>query len=247
LQLIPRQSVWKCDNPLSLPVVLLVLSGGMVFGLVNLVNRHALLRDSRLYVLLGGCGDGVEFENLARTLVAAGVHIIQLRDKRAGDARLLERARLLREITRQTGTLFIMNDRPDLAMLADADGVHLGQDDAAVRDARRVLGAERIVGVSTHRLAEVRRAARDGADYIGCGPTFPSETKHFDRFVGLDFLRQVSGEARCPAFAIGGIDVDNLPLVLETGFRRIAVGAAVVAAADPAARVEQLLAMLGGC
>ncbi len=208
-------------------------------------DRREMLRRSSLYVLLNLRGSRGEFVALGQSLIDAGVHIIQLRDKHASDADLLTHARLLREITRGTNTLCIINDRPDLALRADADGVHLGQDDASVSDARRILGRERIIGVSTHRLSDVRRAARDGADYIGCGPTFPSATKQFDCFAGLDFLRGAQREAGCPAFAIGGIDADNLSQVMETGFRRIAVGAAVVDAANPAARARELLDLLG--
>ncbi len=207
-------------------------------------DRHELLRRSRLYVLLNLRASREEFVALGQTLINAGVHVIQLRDKQASDCDLLACARLLRDMTRQTSTLCIINDRPDLAVLADADGVHLGQDDPGVSDTREILGRGRIVGVSTHQMPQVRKAVQDGADYIGCGPTFPSATKQFDRFAGLDFLQAVHPEAACPAFAIGGIDASNLPRVMETGFRRIAVGAAVVDAEDPAAQVRYLLELL---
>ena len=95
----------------------------------------------------------------------------------------------LRELTRGTDTLFIMNDRPDLAALCHADGVHLGQEDLSVKDARAIVGPDALIGVSTHTIEQARQAVLDGANYIGVGPTFPSGTKQFEKFPGLDFLR----------------------------------------------------------
>ena len=168
--------------------------------------------------------------------------MIQLRDKHLGDRELLARARLLRATTRETGTLCVINDRPDLAALAAADGVHVGQLDASVKDARRILGPEALVGVSTHSIEQARQAVLDGANYIGVGPTFPSCTKAFEQFPGVELLRAVAAEIRLPAFAIGGICRENLAEVLAAGFTRVAVGAAVTSADDPARAVRELLA-----
>ena len=151
-------------------------------------------------------------------MISAGVAIIQLRDKRLDDRELLARGRLLAALIGEAPpparTLWIMNDRPDLAALAGSGGVHLGQEDVAVKDARRIVRPDRLVGVSTHSLEQARQAVLDGADYIGVGPTFPSETKQFDRLPGLELLRAVAAEIRLPAFAIGGISPQNLPQVL---------------------------------
>jgi thiamine-phosphate pyrophosphorylase len=138
-----------------------------------------------------------------------------------------------------------VNDRPDIAVLSQADGVHVGQEELEVRDARRIIGPDRLVGVSTHSIEQACQAVSDGADYIGCGPTFPSGTKDFDHFPGLDFLRQVAAEISLPAFAIGGITLDNLSQVLHTGFARIAVSGAITNSADPPAHVRSFLAALG--
>ena len=119
--------------------------------------------------------------------------------------------------------LLILNDRPDLAVLARADGVHVGQDEISACDVRQIVGPDMLIGVSTHTIEQARQAVLAGANYLGCGPTFPSGTKDFDRFPGLDFLRQVAGEISLPAFAIGGITVENLADVLATGFTRVAV------------------------
>jgi len=197
--------------------------------------RRSRLAAARLYVLLDGRASPDEFMTLARSLVEAGVHVIQLRDKRLDDRQLLERAAALREITRAAGVLFIMNDRPDLAAIAQADGVHVGQEDVSVKAARTIVGPDGLIGVSTHSVDQARQAVLDGANYIGVGPTFPSETKHFDQFPGLELLRAVAAEIRLPAFAIGGIGPENLAEVLETGIGRIAIGGAIVDASDPAA------------
>jgi len=207
------------------------------------ITRTSLdrLRGARLYVLVDGRSSTAAFERLARGLVEAGVHVLQLRDKRLTDRDLLARARLLREITAGTGTLFIMNDRPDLAALARADGVHVGQEEVTVKDARSILGLEALIGVSTHSIDQARQAVLDGANYLGVGPTFPSGTKHFEKFPGLDLLRQVAAEIRLPAFAIGGITAENLPEVLAAGMTRVAVSGAITAAADPAGAARVLL------
>jgi thiamine-phosphate pyrophosphorylase len=207
------------------------------------ITRNSIKRlaNARLYVLIDGRSSPDEFWQLAQALIAAGVHVIQLRDKKLDDRQLLERARVLRELTRGTETLFIINDRPDLAAVCRADGVHLGQEDLSIKDARAIVGVDALIGVSTHTIEQARQAVLDGANYIGVGPTFPSGTKQFDQFPGLEFLRSVAAEIRLPAFAIGGITPDNLPEVLATGITRAAVSSAVTSAPDPAAVVREFL------
>ncbi len=123
-------------------------------------------------------------------------------------------------------------------------GVHLGQDDLSVKDAREIVGPRMLIGVSTHHIDQARAAALDGANYLGAGPTFASRTKAFDDFAGLDYLREVAAEVRLPTFAIGGIGADNLPDVLSAGILRIAVGAAVTEAENPGVAARELLVML---
>ena len=136
--------------------------------------------------------------------------------------------------------LTIINDRPDVAAVVDADGVHVGQEEMLVKDARKIVGMRRLVGVSTHSIEQARAAVLDGANYLGVGPTFPSRTKSFDAFPGLDFVRQVAAEIRLPAFAIGGIDASNVGAVVAAGLRRVAVSSAVTGDAKPRAAVEAL-------
>ena len=211
------------------------------------ITRDSIKRlaNSKLYVLIDGRATLDDFRQLVQLLLDAGVHVIQLREKNLDDRGVLERGRLLRELTRGAGTLFIMNDRPDLAVLCHADGVHLGQEDVAVKDARTIVGPDALVGVSTHTIEQARQAVLDGANYIGAGPTFPSGTKQFEKFPGLEFLRAVSAEIRLPAFAIGGITPANLPEVLSTGTARVAISGAITSAPDPAAVVRELLEQFG--
>jgi thiamine-phosphate pyrophosphorylase len=170
--------------------------------------------------------------------------MIQLRDKNMDDRDLAARARTLRELTSGTETLFIVNDRADIAAAANADGVHVGQEDLSVKDARTIVGPRALVGVSTHNIDQARAAVLDGANYLGAGPTFVSRTKTFDSVAGLDYLRQVAGEIRLPTFAIGGISAKNLPDVLATAVSRVAAATAVTATANPACAAQQMLDML---
>jgi thiamine-phosphate pyrophosphorylase len=202
------------------------------------------LENVRLCVLIDGRRSAAEFEQLVRALVEAGVDMIQLRDKQLDDRELLGRARLLRKFSRRTPTLAVINDRADLAVAVDADGVHVGQEDLPVKEVRMIVDTRTLIGVSTHNIDQARAAVLDGANYLGAGPTFASQTKAFDAFAGLDYLRAVSREIRLPTFAIGGITAENLPDVLATGITRVAVGSAMTAAREPASAARELLGML---
>jgi len=191
----------------------------------------------RLYVLIDGGANEAAFSSLATELIRAGVDVLQLRDKNLADRTLLSRAILLRNLIDQSGReikpLFIMNDRPDLATLARADGVHVGQEELEVSQVRQLIGPRMQIGVSTHSIEQARAAVLAGADYLGCGPTFPSRTKAFAAFPGLPFLKQVATEITLPAFAIGGVTLDNLAQVFAAGFQCVAVGCAIASAARP--------------
>jgi thiamine-phosphate pyrophosphorylase len=193
------------------------------------------LADARLYVLVSGAGCVAALDWTIREAAAGGAQIFQLREKDLPDRALLERARQVRRWTREVGALFIVNDRPDIARLAEADGVHLGQDELSVAEARRILGPDALVGVSTHDLGQVRQAILDGASYVGIGPTFPSGTKAFADFPGLDFVRQAMSETSLPAFVIGGVTPETLSAAVEAGARRAAISQAICQADDPRA------------
>ncbi len=214
-------------------------------AVATLGESLARLADARLYVLLDGRESADEMAHVATALVGAGVDLIQLRDKRLDDRELLARARRLREVVHSAGKLLIVNDRPDIARLAQVDGVHVGQEELSVKDVRTIVGPHSLIGVSIHSLAQARHAVLDGANYIGVGPTFPSDTKTFAAYPGLALLREVAAEVRLPAFAIGGITPENLPAVLAAGIRRVAVGSAIVAATDPAAVARRMREAVG--
>jgi thiamine-phosphate pyrophosphorylase len=199
---------------------------------------------ARLYVLVTEARCRASLVGTVREALAGGAQIIQLREKGLDDRRLLAKARDVCKMTHSAGALFIVNDRPDIALLADADGVHLGQDDMPIQEARRLLGPDALIGVSTHNIDQVREAVLAGASYLGVGPTFPSHTKGFDNFPGLDLVRQAAAETSLPAFALGGVTTANLQEVLTAGGRRVAVSHAVCMAEDPRAETQSLRKML---
>ena len=181
---------------------------------------------------------------VVRAALQAGCVMVQLREKDVPDGQLMTRARLIREWTRDAGALFIINDRPDLAVLVDADGVHVGQEDLSVAEARKIVGSDRLIGVSTHNLDQVRQAVLDGADYLGVGPVFPSQTKSFDDLAGLDFVQSAARETSLPFFAIGGITAENVSEVVEAGCVRVAVTGAICSGDDPSDATRTMLRQL---
>lgn len=209
-------------------------------------DARARLADARLYVLLTGSQCVAALDWTIAEAAAGGAQVFQLREKDLPDRELLERARSVRRWTRDAGALFIVNDRLDIARLVEADGVHLGQSDLPVAAARRIVGPDALIGVSTHTPEQVRRAVLDGADYLGVGPVFPSPTKPFDHFPGPEFVRFAVQETSLPVFALGGITPANVRQVVEAGATRIAVSAAIATADDPAAVARQLRLALGG-
>lgn len=207
------------------------------------LSRERLVHQ-RLYLLATAASCVTDLESTVKRALDAGVSIIQMREKSMSDRELVAQARRLREWTRACDALFIVNDRPDIAVLSEADGVHVGQEELSVRDARRILGPDRLVGVSTHTIDQARQAVLDGADYLGVGPTFPSGTKSFEAFAGLEFVRQVASEITLPWFAIGGIDAANIADVTSAGASRVAVSGAILKATDPHRAASDLLASL---
>lgn len=205
---------------------------------------RARLADARLYVLLTGSQCAAALDWTIAEAAAGGARVFQLREKTLTDRELLDRARNVRRWTRDAGALFIVNDRPDVARLSEADGVHLGQDDLPVHAARRVLGPDALVGVSTHDLNQLRRAVLDGADYVGVGPTFPSPTKSFDRLAGLEYVRRSVAETSLPAFALGGINLTNVAQVTAAGAKWIAVSSAIAQADDPQFVARRILSAM---
>ena len=175
----------------------------------------------------------------------AGARIFQYRNKVDSMKEAYAEALLLRKVASDWGVWFIVNDRCDLALAVEADGVHLGQDDLPYAEARMLLGPGKIIGLSTHNAEQARQADKLKPDYIGFGPMFKPASKHnYDPVVGLEGLRQIRPFTSLPIFAIGGIRADQVKAVLQAGANGIAVISAVLAAPDVKKAVEQLISML---
>lgn len=193
-------------------------------------HRHQQLLRSHTYLVT------MPSDNLLGVVEAAlqgGVSLVQYREKATDDCIRLEIAQTLRELCHRYGALFIVNDRVDLALAADADGVHLGQQDLPIAVARQILGNQRIIGCSTTNPDEMARALAEGADYIGVGPVYATPTKPDKAAAGLDYVRYAAEHASVPWFAIGGIDTNNLADVLQSGAGRVAIVRAIMQAENP--------------
>lgn len=184
---------------------------------------------------------GRQNADVAREMVRGGASVVQYREK--GDkpmSAMLEECLEIRKITRDSGVLFLVNDRIDLALASDADGVHLGQDDMPLAAARKILG-EKIIGLSTHSPEQALKAVKDGADYIGVGPVFRTFTKKdVCEPVGLEYLDFVVKNIRLPFVAIGGIKKNNIAEVLKHGAKTIALVTEIVGADDIEGAVREL-------
>lgn len=206
--------------------------------------RRERLASARLYLCTDGRGGGPGLDRFLDAVLGAGVDVVQLRDKHLEARPLLALAERFRAACDRHGALFVVNDRPDLALAAGADGVHLGQDDLDPAIARRVLGPGAIIGRSTHAPDQLRRAHDEGVDYCAVGPVHATPTKPGRPAAGMDVVRVAAREATLPWFAIGGIDAGNLADVVAAGARRIVVVRAITEAADPAGAARALRAAL---
>jgi thiamine-phosphate pyrophosphorylase len=182
--------------------------------------------------------------DLVSAQIRGGADVIQLREKEMSRRGRLELGLKIRELTRQEGILFIVNDDVDLAIILDADGVHLGQDDIPIRFARPLM-KDKVIGVSTHSLEQVEEAVASGADYIGVGPIFETATKEdTEDLVGLDLLLKISDNCPIPYVAISGIGKDNIKSLTEAGCRRAAVISDILTANDIEARCRSIKKLL---
>ena len=204
-------------------------------------RARARLRDARVYLAVDRAGAAV-----VPAALAAGVDMVQLRDKDADDDALRQSAVPLGELCRAHGALFVLNDRPDLALECGADAVHLGQDDAPVEDVRAEVGERLAIGLSTHSRAQIAAAETSSADYYAVGPVHATPTKPGRPAVGLELVRHAAAVASKPWFAIGGIDPGNVDEVVAAGARRVVVVRAIRDAGDPATAARALRAALEG-
>jgi thiamine-phosphate pyrophosphorylase len=194
-------------------------------------ERRDRLGAARLYLVIESRVDGTGVEPVVAAALAGGVDVVQLRDKEASDEALLATA--------------AVNDRPELALACHADGVHVGQDDVAVAEARRAVGEELLIGLSTHSPGQIASAAETEADYIGVGPVYETATKPGLAPVGLELVAHAAAHAAQPFFAIGGIDAGRAPALAAAGAERVAVVRAIRDAADPRAAAQEIRAALG--
>lgn len=213
-------------------------------GAVTRDERLARLRAARLYLVTGLEPGGRPLQGVLQAALAGGVDIVQLRAKDAGDGEILAAAAVARRECDLAGALLIVNDRPDLVAPAHADGVHIGQDDGSIADARAAAGDDVLVGRSTHAPTQLAAAADEGADYAGVGPVHATPTKAGRPPVGLAYVREAADHARLPWFAIGGIAPENAGEVVAAGAQRIAVVRAIADAPDPRAAASALRGVL---
>lgn len=213
-------------------------------------NRDlAFLKHARLYVLADCQLPLSQFVQRVKEISLAGVDLIQIRNKQLDAQELIRFTQSAIAAVDPIRTRIVVNDRADILQCTSAFGLHVGQTDLSVAQSRSLIAPSCVVGLSTHNLDQVKHAIAVGADYIGCGPTFASNTKDFSSFSGLPFLREVAtflqgSDSTIPAFAIGGIDLANLASAIETGVQRVAVSKAIWGAERPGAAAEAFRRML---
>ncbi len=209
-------------------------------------NRHNTLYLGGLCLLLHRGSRAKPAFDMAMDAMSGGLRWLQLRDKEASRLQLFKTARLLRALTRANDATLIINDHPDIALAVDADGVHLGQDDLPVEQVRRLMGDKKIIGVSTHSIDQALEAQRGGADYIGFGPIFATQTKDAGSPKGVDAIRELLAQITIPIVAIGGISEESLGAVLEAGASAVAVASGILEQDDLTKAVEAYLGIIRG-
>jgi thiamine-phosphate pyrophosphorylase len=211
----------------------------------NLLNsyRYQQLHNSTLYLVTS---PSEQLLSVVDAALQAGLTLVQYRAKELDDLIRLEQAQQLCQLCHQYGALFIINDRVDLAVAVDADGVHLGQQDIPVAFAREMLGEQKIIGRSTTNKQELASAIAEGVDYVGVGPVYETPTKPGKAAAGFDFISYAAAKCPIPWFAIGGIDSNNIHEVIAAGGQRVAVVRAIMQAEEPKLVTRQLLTQLAG-
>jgi thiamine-phosphate pyrophosphorylase len=213
-------------------------------------DRRARLAAARLYLVCGSISDAssakAALPDLLRAAIAGGVDIVQLREKQLPDDELVAVANAARALCERLGALLIVNDRPFVAREVGADGVHVGQEDMPVEEVRELLGADMLIGLSTHAPQEIDAADAGLVDYIGVGPVHATPTKPGRPAVGLELVRYAAEHASVPFFAIGGIDASNAADAIDAGAWRLCVLRAIAAAENPEHAARELRGLLDG-
>jgi len=193
--------------------------------------RKKLLRSCYLYIIVKA---NVE---KARKIVSSGIHILQLRDKRVSDRKLFEIGREIASFCRKKKVFFIVNDRIDIAIASRADGVHLGQGDLSLYEARKIAPRNFLIGISTHSVKEALKAQKEGADYISFGPVFATRTKPLLSPIGTEKIALLDKKIKIPCFVIGNVNLKNLKLLKDRGARRIAMHSSVYKLKNPRQKI----------
>lgn len=210
--------------------------------------KKGLLRKPGLYLVTDrNALRGRDLLNILSRSLEAGLDMVQLRDKGASDADLLDIGRKIKALLKGKQVLFIINDRVELALELDADGVHLGTEDTAIEAARKLLGKEKIIGFSASSLKEAKDAAKKDVDYIALGAIFPTPVKPDYKIAGLETLKKAAKEIDIPLVAIGGIDETNIEDVISCGVNRVAVVRAILSSCDPYLATKKLLRKVIKC
>lgn len=206
------------------------------------------MREFKLYAITGEeFHPDRDLVEVMEEAILGGVDIIQLRDKYSSKREVLEKAKKLRDLTKKHDVIFIVNDHIDVALAVEADGIHIGQDDLPLCEARKIMGPNKIIGISTHAIEEARLAEAEGADYIGVGPVFHTKSKvDVVDPVTTAYVGQVAEEIKIPFVAIGGIKLHNVDQVLEAGATRICAISEIVGAKDVKGTCEQFLKKIKG-
>lgn len=198
-----------------------------------------------LYVII--TSPVLSYTQIAEICVKKGVKMLQIREKQLCDSQLLKVCREIESITRGSETNFIVNDRVDIACLSNADGVHLGQDDLGIEEARKLLGRDKIIGLSTHSIEQAKRAISQNPDYIGFGPIYPTPTKVIaDPTVGTGLLKEVLGFSKIPVVAIGGIDEKSAVEVIEASAKNLCAVRYLMESVDLERKIDTINALLNG-
>ncbi|MFQ5964561.1 MAG: thiamine phosphate synthase [Candidatus Scalinduaceae bacterium] len=203
------------------------------------MTKQESLCNVRLYVLISSNLAAKSVKETAELVINGGADAIQLREKTISDGEFISLAREIHDITIKNRTLLIINDRINVAMEVNADGVHLGQHDISISEARDIIGNEKIIGISTHSLVQARNAQKGGADYVAIGPIYPTKTKKHEPHVGITVLQEVAKEITIPIIAIGGITLENLDEVLNAGITGVAVCSAIISSKDILSSTKQ--------
>ncbi len=205
--------------------------------------RKLFTKHKRLYLIIDTTISNLTHRQIAQQALSAGIRTIQLREKHLSKKEIYKEAAALRSLTKKHKTTLIINDYVDIALMVNADGVHFGQDDMPIKEARKILGKNKIIGVSTHTLKQAAKAQEEGADYIGFGPIFQTATKDAGSPKGVNVLREIRKNIKVPIVAIGGITFENVSDVMSAGADAAAMASGILCG-DIKSNIRRFLAII---